>query len=69
MKIETIKHLSTFISFIENQFSMSLKCIRNHYGPKFLMHDLLNPKEIVHQRSCVEFPQQNGFFKGNFNTF
>jgi hypothetical protein len=60
LKSETRKHLSTFIAFIENQFSTSLKCLRSDNGPEFLMHDVFNSKGILHQRSCVECPQQNG---------
>ncbi|KAK2391726.1 putative mitochondrial protein [Trifolium repens] len=44
LKSETRKHLSTFIAFIENQFSTSLKCLRSDNGPEFLMHDVFNSK-------------------------
>lgn len=59
-KSETRQHLRTFISFIENQFSTTLKFIRSDNGTEFLMHDFFNSKGILHQRSCVECPQQNG---------
>lgn len=57
---ETRQHHSTFISFIEIQFSMSLKFLKSDNGQEFLMPDLFSANGISHQRSCVEFPQQNG---------
>ena len=59
-KSETRKHLTQFISFIETQFSTKLKCLRSDNGAEFLMQDFFLNKGIVHQRSCVETPQQNG---------
>jgi hypothetical protein len=59
-KGETRKHLTNFISFVETQFDTKLKCLRSDNGVEFLMHDFLLSKGILHQRSCVETPQQNG---------
>lgn len=59
LKSEIRKHLCTFISFIENRFSTYLKCLRSNNGPKIVMNDIFNSKGILHQRSCVEFHQQN----------
>lgn len=60
MKSKIRKHLSTFISFSETQFSMSLKCLRSDNGPRFSMYGLFNSKGILYQRSFVEYLQQNG---------
>lgn len=73
-KSKTRQHLRTFISFIENQFSTTLKFIRSDNGTEFLMHDFFYSKGILHQRSCVECPQQNGlvervWLKGKANVF
>ena len=59
-KGETRKHLVNFISYIETQFSTKLKCLRSDNGPEFLMYNFFQSKGILHQRSCVECPQQNG---------
>jgi hypothetical protein len=59
-KSETRGHIVNFLSYIETQFSTKLKCLRSDNGIEFLMHDFYNSKGILHQRSCVECPQQNG---------
>lgn len=46
-KIETKKHISTFISFIHNQFFTSLKSLRTDNGNAFLMHDFFTSKGIL----------------------
>lgn len=66
LKSETRKNLTTFFSFIENQFSTTLKYLRSDNGPEFLMHDVLNSKGILHQLSCVEGPQQNGLVERKY---
>lgn len=59
-KSETRKHLTNFISFIKNQFSTTIKCLHSDNGQEFLMHDFYKTNRILHQRTCVECPQQNG---------
>ena len=59
-KSETRIHLVNFISFIETRFNKKLKCIRSDNGPEFLMTSFYLSKGIIHHRSCVETPQQNG---------
>src|SRR3954469_4347150 len=59
-KSETRTHLTNFISFINTQFSSNLQCIRTDNGPGFLMSEFYKSKGILHHRSCVECPQQNG---------
>jgi hypothetical protein len=59
-KSETRTHLINFISFIETQFNKKLKCIRSDNGPEFLMTSFYLSRGIIHHRSCVETPQQNG---------
>jgi len=58
-KAKTIKHIVDFITLIENQFSCQVKIIRSDNGPEFLMPTFYSSKGILHQRSCVETPQQN----------
>jgi hypothetical protein len=60
LKSETRNHIINFVSYIENQFNTKLKCLRSDNGCEFLMTDFFLSKGILHQRSCVESPQQNG---------
>jgi len=59
-KGETRNHLMNFISFIDTQFHKKLKCLRSDNGLEFIMPSFYLSKGIIHQRSCVETPQQNG---------
>jgi hypothetical protein len=60
-KTETRKSLIDFIAYIENQFQTTLKCLRSDNGTEFItLSDFLLSKGILHQKSCVETPQQNG---------
>ena len=52
--------MQNFINFVENQFTMKVKCIQSDNGPKFFLKDFFSSKGILHQRSWVETPQQNG---------
>lgn len=58
-KSETRKHVTDFITFIENQFSGKIKTLRSDNGPEFMMPQFYALKGILHQTSCVETPQQN----------
>ncbi|XP_019416693.1 PREDICTED: uncharacterized protein LOC109327957 [Lupinus angustifolius] len=53
-------HTKTSPASPETQFDKKLKCLRSDNGVEFLMHDHLSKKGIIHQRTCVETPQQNG---------
>jgi transposase InsO family protein len=37
-----------------------VKAIRSDNGPEFLLKDFYDAKGILHQRSCVYTPEQNG---------
>jgi hypothetical protein len=55
-----VKHLIIkFIAYVKNQFNCSIKTIRSDNGPEFLLTDLFDSHGILHQRSCVETPEQN----------
>ena len=45
---------------VETQFSCRVKSVRSDNGPEFILKTFYSSKGIVHQRSCVETPQQNG---------
>jgi len=59
-EVEVSLHVKNFITMIQNQFHITPKYIRTDNGPKFLLHDFYASHGIVHQRSCVETPQQTG---------
>ena len=64
-KAETRQHIVDFITLIENQFSCQVKIIRSDNGLEFLMPTFYSSKGILHQRSCVETPQQNARVERN----
>jgi len=53
-------HVQNFVSLIENQFHLSIKCIRSDNSPEFLQKHFFASKGILHQTSCIYTPQQNG---------
>jgi len=59
-KSEVSQHVENFISLIENQFHITPKAIRSDNGPEFLLHYFYASKGIIHHRSFIETPQQNG---------
>ncbi|XP_061351896.1 uncharacterized protein LOC133296864 [Gastrolobium bilobum] len=59
-KSEARKALQNFIIMIENQFQKNVKCVRSDNGAEFAMTSFYQEKGILHQRICVENPQQNG---------
>ncbi|CAJ2668236.1 unnamed protein product [Trifolium pratense] len=60
-KDETQQHLKNFIAYVENQFHTTLKCLRSDNGSEFIaMTSFLSSKGILHHKTCVETPQQNG---------
>jgi hypothetical protein len=59
-KAEVYAHVKNFITMIQNHFHVTPKYVRTDNGPELLIHDFYDSHGIVHQRSCVETPQQNG---------
>ena len=53
-------NVQNFVALVENQFDTKVKIIRLDNGPEFFMKEFYASKGILHQRSCVETPQQNG---------
>jgi len=55
--------LQSFITLVETQFGTSVKCIRSDNGMEFQDTTALQyyaNKGIIHQKTCVDTPQQNG---------
>lgn len=61
-KTEVSTHDRHFVTLIENQFKTCLNFIRTDNGLEFLLSSFYASKGIIHQRYCVETPQQNGRF-------
>lgn len=59
-KSDVSQHVKNFITLVENQFHITSKTVRTDNGPEFLNPSFYASKGIVHHRSCVETPQQNG---------
>ncbi|KAH9750713.1 retrovirus-related pol polyprotein from transposon RE2 [Citrus sinensis] len=60
-KYETQIHLKNFFAMIKTQFQCSIKKIRSDNGLEFIsMSHFFNEHGILHQRTCVATPQQNG---------
>jgi len=51
--------LENFVIFVQTQFETTIKIIRSDNVIEFFMSNFFVNKEIVHQTSCVNTPQQN----------
>jgi len=60
LKSETGFRVQSFVTLIQTQFHKIIKCIRTDNGPEFNLAQIFAAKEIIHHKSCVETPQQNG---------
>jgi len=59
-KSEVSSHVKNFITLIHTHYHITPKYIRFDNGHEFLITEFYASKGIIHQRSCVETPQQNG---------
>ncbi|KAL2920586.1 Retrovirus-related Pol polyprotein from transposon RE1 [Bienertia sinuspersici] len=61
-KSEVVSVMEHFLFLIENQFGKTIKCIRSDNARELTegrMKEIYQKKGIIHQRSCVETPEQN----------
>ena len=58
-KSQTRNHIQTFFNMVETQFNFKIKSLRSNNGVEFNMSDFYASKDVLHQLSCVETPQQN----------
>jgi len=56
---ETRNLLHNFIILVKNQFNRNIKTFRTFNGKEFDCNELYEKYGILHQRTCVETPQQN----------
>lgn len=59
-KSEVAPAIQSFVELIATQFGKKIKMIRTDNGLKFQLPQFYSARGIIHQRSCVETPQQNG---------
>lgn len=59
LKSETMHFVKTFINIIQTQFHKIAKTIRTNNGHEFSLKYFYASKDIQHQTSCVDTPQQN----------
>ncbi|KAL2252650.1 UNVERIFIED_CONTAM: Retrovirus-related Pol polyprotein from transposon TNT 1-94 [Sesamum indicum] len=62
-KSQVQQKLECFLNMVETQFNLKVKRIRSDNGTEFTnkqCQDLLQNRGILHQRTCVYSPQQNG---------
>ena len=62
-KSDCLLHLKVFVNLIQNQFNTTIKIMRSDNGLEFLNSQctsFFQSLGIVHQRTCVYTPQQNG---------
>lgn len=59
-KSQTRNIIHSFYQYVLVQFDTSIKVIRTDNGSEFSMNSFYASKDIIHQTSCVNTPQQNG---------
>lgn len=55
--------LKTFVALVKTQFAIKIKTIPSDNGLEFHLSDFYATKGIIHQRTYVETPEQNGIVK------
>ncbi|XP_019160869.1 PREDICTED: uncharacterized protein LOC109157415 [Ipomoea nil] len=58
-KSETRQFLKKFHAYVFTQFDRLIKVLRSDNGTEFKMEEFLSDNGIIHQKSCVNTPQQN----------
>ena len=59
-KSKTRKCIESFYNLVVTQFGVKIKILKSDNGAEFLMREFFNTKSIIHHKSCVETPEQNG---------
>jgi len=62
-KSEVVKILKNLVAFIQTQFEKAIKLIRSDNETEFFITNFFINKEIIHQTSYVNTPQQNSIVK------
>ena len=62
-KNEVLFKFQEFTNFVENQYNTIIKTLRSDNGTEYvnkIFSDFLKQKEILHQTTCINTPEQNG---------
>ncbi|KAF9668917.1 hypothetical protein SADUNF_Sadunf14G0053300 [Salix dunnii] len=59
-KSDTQRTIEAFYNLVCTQFETRIKYLRSDNGTEFRMADFYHSNGIIHQKTCVETPQQNG---------
>ena len=59
-KSDAQKAIEAFHNLVCTQFETRIKYLRSDNGTEFRMTDFFHLNGIIHQKTCVETPQQNG---------
>ena len=62
-KSDTQRSIKSFYNLVNTQFGTRIKYLRSDNGTEFQMTDFYRKNGIIHQKTCVETPQQNGIVK------
>lgn len=54
------KSIKSLYNLVNTQFGAKVKYLRSDNGAELQMQDFFHKNGIIHQRTCVEIPQQNG---------
>lgn len=65
-KFETRTCIKSFYNMIITRLDTKIKLFWSDNGAKLKTIDFLNQREIIHQRSYVETPQQNGIVEKKY---
>jgi len=58
-KAEVSHQIQNFVAMIETRYNLIPKVTISDNGSKFFLSDFYASKGIIHQKSCVETPQEN----------
>lgn len=59
-KSEVAIHIPSFFALDKTQFNVCIKTVRTDHGAEFNLHSFFTTHGVIHHKSCVDTPQQNG---------
>jgi len=59
-KSDTQRSIESFYNLVNTQFGTRIKYLRSDNGTEFQLTDFYRKNGIIHQKTCVKTPQQNG---------
>lgn len=62
-KSEAELRINTFLNLVFSQYQTNVKIICSYKGKELCITNLYNEKKILHQLTCVKWPQQNSIME------